>query len=61
MIFFPLFSIFVLSLIVFAVCAMREEKSRIVCRVETSALVTTLVSFGSILIWVMTESMNKIG
>ena len=61
MIFFPLFSIFVLSFIVFAVCAMREERSRTVCRVETSALVTTLVSFGSILVWVMTESMNRIG
>lgn len=61
MIFFPLFSIFVLSLIVFAVCAMREERSRIVCRVEASALVSTLVSFGSILTWVVTESVNRIG
>lgn len=60
MIFFPLFSVFVLSLIVFASCALRDEKSQMTYRVETGALVSTLVSFGSVLVWVVSESVNKI-
>jgi hypothetical protein len=63
MIFFPLFSIFIISTIVYATCGLNDRSdptSALHHRVEIASLVTALVSFGLTVAWVATDTVSKI-
>jgi hypothetical protein len=59
--FFPFFSVFVLSTIVFASLGIKEDKTPAWYRVEIGSLMLMLISFVCVMAFAVTDAVSKAG